>query len=84
MSKLFRSFRGFHIKQYRPVTFLTENNAHFLFLGIDNGTSYFKITYIGDNRIDGIFKTSWVECCGDKTAYDVHGDFSIPDIRYLH
>jgi hypothetical protein len=54
-----------------------------MYLGTNTSKSYFEIRYIGNSRLNGIFHTTWKECCGEKSTFDVFGDFSIPDIRYF-
>lgn len=56
-----------------------ENYSYYLYLGTNTNRSYFDITYIGNNRINGNFSTLMKECCGGTKTYNVTGDFSIPD-----
>lgn len=78
-----RHVAGANIQYFTPV-----NNSNlttkYMYLGTNTAQSYFEITYIGNNRLNGIFHTTWKECCGGKNTYDVSGDFSIPDIRYFY
>ena len=76
------NFAGANIFYQKPVND-TDPNTYNLYLGTNSNAYFFKITYIGNNRLNGIFHTQWKECCGDKITYDVFGDFSIPDIRYF-
>ena len=78
-----RNIAGANIIYKKPVSDSVDNYHYYLYLGVSSNTNFFKITYIGTNRINGIFQTKWQECCGEKTTYDVYGDFSIPDIRYF-
>ena len=47
--------------------------------GIDSPDSYFVVTYIGEDRINGYFKTKWIN--GTSLSYKVQGDFSIPPVH---
>jgi hypothetical protein len=78
-----KKISGANIIYTKPVSDSVENYQSYLYLGINSTDSFFKITYIGANQINGVFHTKWQECCGEKTTYDVYGDFSIPDIRYF-
>jgi|GEM_PF-1900150 len=49
------------------------------YFGTDSPESYFVVTYIGDNRINGYFKTRWIT--GTSLSYSVQGDFSIPPVQ---
>lgn len=77
-----RNVAGANIHYLKPVS---DSDLHtkYLYRGINSSEYYFKITYIGSGRINGIFHTKWKECCGGKNTYLVDGDFSIPDIRYF-
>jgi hypothetical protein len=50
----------------------------YIYQGVDSEDSSFKITYLGNGRANGTFHTTWKECSGEETTYDVSGDFSIP------
>ena len=58
-----------------------DPNSFFHYQGINTTNSYFKITYIGTNRINGVFHTTWNTYGTVDSIYDVDGDFSIPRIR---
>jgi len=70
---------GANIEFSRPT--LINHETFYYYYGINSEKYYFNITYIGNNRINGVFQTQWHECCGEKTIFDVSGDFSIPDMR---
>jgi hypothetical protein len=72
---------GANIIYMRPVSD-SDPSTFNLYLGTNSSDGYFEITYIGDNRLNGIFHTTWKECCGGNMTFDVHGDFSIPEIRH--
>ncbi len=67
--------------EYFKIGSNTDPNSYFMYQGINKPDSYFKITYIGYNRINGVFHTIWNENYTEKSIYDVEGDFSIPRIR---
>ena len=77
-----RNVAGANINYFIPVGFSNPGGLY-MYLGTNSTNSYFKITYIGNNRINGTFSTKLKECCGGKNMYDVSGDFSIPDLRYF-
>lgn len=76
-----KSIAGANIQYLRPTGEL-NSSAKYLYLGSDSEDSYFRILYIGDSRINGEFSTTWHECCGEQTTYQVTGDFSVPDLGY--
>lgn len=47
--------------------------------GTDSPDSYFVVTFIDENRINGFFKTKWIT--GTSLSYKVQGDFSIPPVH---
>lgn len=49
------------------------------YTGTDSPDSYFVVTYIGEDRINGYFKTKWIT--GTSLSYNVQGDFSIPPVH---
>ncbi len=49
------------------------------YTGTDSPDSYFVVTYIGEDRINGYFKTRWIT--GTSLSYNVQGDFSIPPVQ---
>lgn len=49
------------------------------YFGTDSPDSYFVVTYIGGDRINGHFKTKWIT--GTSLSYSVRGDFSIPPVQ---
>jgi hypothetical protein len=61
--------------------FKVDANSYFNYNCINTSSSYFKITYIGTNQINGVFHTTWNNNYTVKSVYDVDGDFSIPRIR---
>lgn len=77
-----RNVAGANIHYFIPVG-ISNPGSQYMYLGTSSPYCYFKITYIGYNRINGKFSTSFKECCGGNNTYDVSGDFSIPDIRYF-
>lgn len=68
---------GANVQYYKPVS-QNDRIQNYIYQGVNTGDSYFKITHPGNNCINGTFHTTWKECCGDETTYDVTGDFSIP------
>ncbi len=70
---------GANIFYTTPVE--NSDNKYYLYMGIDTPDSYFKITYIGNNRINGEYFCHWLNCCGGGKLFFLKGDFSIPDIR---
>ena len=77
-----RNVAGANIHYFKPVS-SSDPNTKYMYLGTNTSKSYFEIRYIGNSRLNGIFHTTWKECCGEKSTFDVFGDFSIPDIRYF-
>ena len=69
---------GMNIEHYVPVP---DNTSTYLYLGGNSSDSYCQISYIGSDRINGSFHTTWRECCGGSEIFDVYGDFSIPRIN---
>ncbi|WP_321346844.1 hypothetical protein [uncultured Draconibacterium sp.] len=74
-----KNIEGINIEYYRPV--LGSPNSSDLFMGDETGNSFFEITFIGVNRINGRFQTRWTGRAGSNGVYDVYGDFSIPIIK---
>lgn len=74
---------GANVHYFTPVKDTPENYQFYQYLGTNSPEAFFQITYLGNNRINGRFKTKWKECCGGPSTYEVEGDFSIPDIRYF-
>lgn len=72
---------GLNIEYYTPVHNTQDNYQFYRYLGQNSDISYFKITYIGNNRINGTFSTRMVECCGGINKYYVSGDFSVPNTK---
>ncbi len=72
---------GANIHYFKPVSD-SDPGKMYMFLGSNSPACYFELTYIGNNRLNGIFHSTMKECCGGTTTYEVYGDFSIPDIRY--
>ena len=72
---------GANIGYFRPVD-ISDPSTQYFFLGTNSTESSFKITYIGNNRLNGTFQTTWKECCGGPQTYIVNGDFSIPSIHH--
>jgi hypothetical protein len=60
-----------------------SDNKYYQYMGIDSSDSYFIITYIGNNRINGKYSCRWLNCCGGGKLFILTGDFSIPDIGYF-
>lgn len=81
-SNPWQNIAGANIHHFTPVNKLPGNYQFYQYLGTNSPNAFFKITYLGNNRINGTFQTTWKECCGGTTTYDVEGDFSIPDIRH--
>ncbi len=51
------------------------------YVGKNDDNSYCHITYIGNDRINGSFHTTWTKLNYSSGYYDVYGDFSIPLIN---
>jgi len=75
---------GANINYLTPVNNTPTNSQYYLYLGTNTPASYFKITYIANNRINGVFSTLMKECCGGIKTYNVTGDFSVPNPRYIN
>lgn len=73
---------GLNIEYYTPVNNTPNNYQYYRYLGQNSEISYFKITYIGNNRINGTFSTRMAECCGGINKYYISGDFSVPSIEH--
>ena len=73
-----RNKAGMNIEHYVPVP---RKESTYLYLGGSSTDSYCQISYIGSDRINGSFHTTWRECCGGLETFDVYGDFSIPLIN---
>ncbi|MBE0649363.1 MAG: hypothetical protein IH595_00850 [Bacteroidales bacterium] len=58
-------------------------NSYDEFKGANSSKGYFLITYIGKNRINGIFKTIWKGTYGSEKSYSVEGDFSVPPVEFV-
>ncbi len=78
-----RSDAGMNINYKTPVGGSSEDSQYYLYLGRNTHNSYFKISYIGNNRINGSFSAQMEECCGYNRVYNVTGDFSVPYNRYF-
>ncbi|MCD6111979.1 MAG: hypothetical protein J7J86_01785 [Bacteroidales bacterium] len=74
--------QGANVEYYVPVGNPDNPDSYYLYLGSDKTSSYFKITYIDENRLCGSFKTIWRECCGGDKTFNVEGEFSIPKIKF--
>lgn len=72
---------GANIYYFKPIE--SQSNTFNMYLGTNSNESFFKINYVGKDRINGSFQTTWEECCGEETIYIVSGDFSIPIIPKL-
>jgi hypothetical protein len=68
---------GANIEFQTPVK-KSEPYKSYRYLGAVGPECYFEIRYIDNNRLNGVFKTIWNDCCGGTIVYDVVGDFSIP------
>lgn len=77
-----KNVAGANIHYDKPIEH-SDPSTDDIYLGTNSPTAYFKINYIGNNRLNGIFHTTWKEFSGGKSTYDVIGEFSIPDMRYL-
>ncbi|MEZ5105256.1 MAG: hypothetical protein R2757_21450 [Draconibacterium sp.] len=73
-----RNKAGMNIEYYTPVP---DNPSTYRYMGENSSDSYCQISYIGSDRINGSFQTTWHECCGGSKTFDVYGDFSIPLIN---
>lgn len=72
---------GANVEYSKPVN---ESNlsTQYMFLGSSTSDSFFEITYIGNDRLNGVFRTTWEECCvSSAPSYYISGDFSIPYYR---
>jgi hypothetical protein len=70
---------GANVNYLIPVSNSPTNYQYNLYMGTNTSFSFFKITYIGNNRINGEFSTQMKDCCwGTSKTYNVTGDFSIP------
>jgi len=83
-SEPFKKVAGANIEYLTPIDDFNPYNKC-QYMGTNSSEYYFKITYIGNNRLNGEFYTKWKDSSGENstTTYDVYGDFSIPDIRYF-
>lgn len=64
--------------QYSSPASPGDGSRNYIYKGINGNESYFRITYLGNHCVNGIFHTTWKECCGEETTYEVTGDFCIP------
>jgi hypothetical protein len=70
---------GANVEYWRPPRDSVLSAYLYEFLGINTSDSFFEITYIGNDRLNGVFRTTWEECCVSSAAtYYISGDFSIP------
>lgn len=74
---------GANVQYCKPVS-RDDGSRYYIYRGVEGKDSYFRITHLGNGCINGIFHTTWKECCGEESTYDVTGDFCIPvfNIRY--
>jgi len=72
---------GANCEYFVPIS-SSDPSKQYRYMGRNYTDSYFRITYIGENRINGSFRTVWKDCCGESKTFNVVGVFSIPDIRY--
>ncbi len=72
-----RNIAGASIEFFTPDINI-EPDSRYRYLGSSGSEYYFEIRYMDNNRLNGVFKTEWKECCGGSIVYDVIGDFSIP------
>jgi len=82
-SEPWNNVAGANIYFTKPVNEPPENSNYYLYLGTNSTKSYFKITYIGKNRINGIFSAHMKECCGGLKTYEATGDFSVPNTTHF-
>lgn len=68
---------GANIQYCKPVS-QSDGIRNYIYQGVNAEDSYFKITHLGNSCINGTFHTTWKECCGEETIYEVTGTFSIP------
>ncbi|HYQ58064.1 MAG TPA: hypothetical protein VEP89_12045 [Draconibacterium sp.] len=73
-----RNKAGMNIEYMVPVPY---HSSTYLYMGGYSSDNYCQISYIGSDRINGSFHTTWCECCGGSKTFDVYGDFSIPLIN---
>lgn len=71
---------GANVQYCKPVNQGNEIR-NYIYQGVNERDSYFKITHLGNNCINGAFHTTWKECCGEETTYEVTGDFSMPSYK---
>jgi hypothetical protein len=83
-SEPFKKIAGANIEYLTPIDEFNPYNKC-QYMGTNSSKYYFIITYIGSGRLNGEFYTRWKDSSGANSTmiYDVYGDFSIPDIRYL-
>lgn len=77
------NFAGANINYTKPIFLPDSNNSYqaYFYKSTNTPTTYFKIEYIGSNRINGVFHASWKKSSTGKLEYDVYGEFSIPLIQ---
>ncbi len=72
---------GANVEYFKPVND-SDLSTQYMYLGSNTSESFFEITYIGNDRLNGVFSTTWEECCVSSAAtYYISGDFSIPYFR---
>lgn len=76
-----KGIAGANVQYCRPTS-QSDGTRNYIYQGVNSEDSYFKITHLGNNCINGTFHTTWKECCGEETTYEVTGDFSIPVFGY--
>ena len=69
---------------YKPMHNPSEHLYYYYYLGRNSHECYFKITYIGNNRINGTFSTRMEEHGNESKVYNATGDFSIPYSKYFY
>lgn len=75
-----KDIAGANILYCKPVS-QSDGNRNYIYQGVNSEGSYFRITHLGNNCINGTFHTTWKECCGEETTYEVTGTFSIPSYK---
>lgn len=72
-----RNLPGANVQYSKPSN---DGNGSrvYAYQGFNSDDSCFKIMNVEMGHVNGVFHTTWKECCGEPTTYDVTGSFSIP------
>lgn len=74
---------GINVEYYVSTNNPDNPDSFYRYLGSNTEDSSFEINYIGEEHLNGTFKTRWEECCGGRMVHDIEGELSIP-IKFIY